>query len=194
MAGIPGGTVSRHWIGLRGAVLALALAAIAGTASADHRQITMISLHSEIEIAARPAAVWTFITTGKNYATWCPSWKAARNARIDITRAGDVLDYMDEFGNGGRSIVTYAVRNRELRVAHEPNKGDYVCQAKFLLTPSGRGTKLEFWDQYTDESAEADREATIAKMQTGSDQTLAAIKQAMEKKEPATATQAPEKK
>ncbi|HTM57070.1 MAG TPA: SRPBCC family protein [Candidatus Udaeobacter sp.] len=180
---------------IAGAAIVFAMAvALCPPASADHRQVTMVSLHSEIDVAAPPAAVWTFITTGKNFATWCPSWSAARNSRIAITRVGDVLDYRDEWGNGGQSIVTYAVRNRELRVAHEPYKGDYVCQAKFRLTPDGRSTKLEFWDQYSDESPETDREATAAKMQSASDQSLAAIKQALETKAPATATQTPEKR
>ena len=178
----------------RAFVLAAGMMLAAGAAAADHRQITMMSVHSEAQIAASPAAVWTYITTGKNFATWCPNWKAARNARIEITKAGDLLDYMDEWGNGGRSVVTYAVRNRELRVAHEPNKGDYVCQAKFLLTPASGGTRLEFWDQYTDENPDSTaRDATVGKMQSASDQSLAAIKQGVEKPAP-TAAQAPDKK
>ncbi|MBI1798167.1 MAG: SRPBCC family protein [Candidatus Eisenbacteria bacterium] len=155
---------------------------LAAGAGAETKQIPMVSIHSEMQIAASPAAVWSYITTGKNFVTWCPNWKAARNATIRITRVGDVLDYADEWGNGGRSIVTYCVMNKELRVAHEPFKGDYICQGKFTLTPAAGGTMLSFWDSYTDASAPKDMEATLQKMQAGSDQSLKAIQQALEKK------------
>ena len=58
-----------------------------------------------------------------------------------LTRVGDVLDYTDEWGNGGRSVVTYLKKNAELRVAHEPASGAYMCQGKLILTTTGEGTK-----------------------------------------------------
>ena len=157
------------------------------TAAADTKQIPMVVIHSETQIAAKPAAVWTYITTGKNFATWCPEWKSPKNAKIVLSRVGESVDFQDQWGNGGRSVVTYAVGSRELRVAHEPMKGDYVCQAKFVLTASGNGTHLDFWDQYSDASSPADLEATMQKMQTQSDQSLAAIKSGVENPPPATA-------
>ena len=145
-------------------------------------QVPMMVIHGETHIAASPAVVWAYLTTGKNFATWCPAWKATRNTRINIMRVGDVLDFMDEWGNGGRSIVTYCVQNSELRIAHEPNKGDYVCQAKIVLMPASGGTTVSFWDRYTDTSAPGDLEATWAKMQGSTDQSLAALKKALETK------------
>jgi len=158
----------------------LACAALGRAAAADHRLVTMVQLHSETQIAGTPSAVWTYITSGKNFATWCPEWRTTKNSKMNITRVGDVLEYIDAWGNGGRSVVTYAVQTRELRVAHEPLKGDYVCQAKFLLTRSAGGTKLEFWDAYTDSSSETDREATAQKMQLAADSSLIAVKHGVE--------------
>jgi hypothetical protein len=165
----------------------IALAAVAGFSVADYHQIPMVVIHSETQIARPPAAVWSYITSGKNFATWCPNWKAAKNSKINITRVGDVLDYADSWGNGGRSVVTYAVQGRELRVAHEPLKGDYVCQAKFVLTRAAGGTHLDFWDQYSDSSATNNLEATAQKMQSEADTSLAAIKQGAESPPPPAA-------
>ena len=90
----------------------LACAALGRAAAADHRLVTMVQLHSETQIAGTPSAVWTYITSGKNFATWCPEWRTTKNSKMNITRVGDVLEYIDAWGNGGRSVVTYAVQTR----------------------------------------------------------------------------------
>ena len=161
---------------------ASALAAWCPITAAKHMQVPVVRLYASAEIAAPPAAVWVQMTAGKNLVTWCPVWKSAKNAAVNIAKVGDALEYTDEWGGGGRSIVTYLVRDKELRVAHEPNKGDYICQAKFILTPTASGTKVEYWEQYTDESAPKDLEATAAKMETEMGGTLAAVKKNCEKK------------
>ncbi len=162
--------------------LSLELALFAAPAGAEHKQVPVVRLHHVAEVAAPPAAVWAYLVQGRNLATYCPVWKSARNAAATISRVGDVLDYTDEWGNGGRSIVTYLVKDKELRVAHEPNRGDYMCQAKIVLVPRGAGTEIHFWEQYTDESATKDMEATAAKMEVELQQTLAAIKKGVERK------------
>ena len=158
------------------------LAALVSSALAKHAQVPVVRLHSQAEIAAPPAAVWAHLTSGKSLVTWCPVWKNGKNAAVNLTRVGDVLDYSDEWGNGGRSVVTYLVRGKELRVAHEPDKGDYMCQAKIVLTPTAGGTRVDYWEQYTDESAPKDMEATAAKMETEMTGMLAAVKKGCEKK------------
>ncbi len=136
----------------------------------------MVRVQTQAQVAAPLAAVWAWMTQGKNLATWCPQWKSPTNVKVSITKVGDVLDYTDEWGNGGRSIVTYLVKGKELRVAHEPNKGDYMCQAKFILEPVGTGTRVHMWDQYTDESSATDMQATAQKMDVELARTLAALK------------------
>jgi hypothetical protein len=69
-----------------------------------------------------------------------------------------------------------------LRVAHEPSKGDYMCQAKLILVPTASGTTVRYWEQYTDESSPTDQEATAGKMETEMAATLAALKRGVEKK------------
>ncbi len=97
-------------------------------------------------------------------------------------RVGDVLDYADAWGNGGRSVVTFLAKDKELRVAHEPQRGDYICQAKFILEPTTKGTVIHFWDQYTDESKPEDLQATAQKMESEIAAMLAALKKGIEKK------------
>ena len=167
---------------LRLALAWAACAAIAATAVAEMKQIPVVRLHHEIEVAAPAAAVWAHMTQGKNLVTWCPQWKAPSNTRVNITKVGDVLDYSDEWGNNGRSIVTYLTKGKELRVAHEPNKGDYMCQAKLVLTPTATGTMVHYWEQYTDESVPKDLEATAQKMEAEIQNTLATLKKTVEKK------------
>lgn len=156
--------------------------AVTPAAFADHTQVPVVRVHAQGQIAAPPAAVWAWMTQGKNLVTWCPQWKAPSNAKMNIAKVGDVLEYTDEWGNGGRSIVTYMVKGKELRVSHEPNKGDYMCQAKFILEPVGAGTRVHLWDQYTDESPAADLQATAQKMDTELSRTLAALKKGVEGK------------
>lgn len=164
-------------------LLALAVAITASSAYAAEapREIPMIRLHVQTTVAAPPSAVWSAMTQGKNLVTWCPVWKNPDNAKIAIAKVGDVLDFTDEWGHGGRSVVTYLSRDRELRVAHEPNDGSYVCQAKTVLTPKGSTTVVDYWEQYSDESTPANRAATMSKMESELNRTLANLKSAVEK-------------
>lgn len=164
-------------------LLALAAAMNPGTfafAAEAPREIPMVRLHAQTTVAASPAAVWSEMTQGKNLVTWCPVWKNPANAKIAIAKVGDVLDFTDEWGHGGRSVVTYLVRDHELRVAHEPNDGSYVCQAKTMLTPKGNTTVVDYWEQYSDDSTPANRAATMSKMESELNRTLANLKSAVE--------------
>jgi len=161
---------------------ALLILGLSGVALAAWTHVPVVRLTAETDIAAPPAAIWTFLTSGKNIVTWCPIWKNPANAKIRIAKVGDVLDFTDEWGNGGRSVVTYLAPNQELRVAHEPNNGSYMCQAKLRLEARGAMTHLTYEEQYTDESKEEDLQATAAKMDGEMKSTLAAVKRAVERK------------
>ncbi len=159
-----------------------ALTAVSTPGSAKVKQVPTVRLHAQALVNAPPAAIWTYMTRGKNLVTWCPMWKNAKNTTASLARVGDVLDYSDQWGNGGRSVVTYIVRSKEIRVAHEPTNGSYMCQAKLVLKAQGRGTMVHYWEQYTDESAPKDLQATAAKMQSEMDQTLADLKKEVERR------------
>ena len=154
--------------------LFLSVPALAGTEQVTVERITVTET-----VAAPPTAVWAALTTGKSLVTWCPVWKNAANAKVNLTKVGDTLEFLDEWGNGGRSVVTFVNADRELRVAHEPTDGSYLCQARLLLTPMGSGTQVTYVEQYTDESSEADRKATAAKTETAMKATLAGLSKAV---------------
>lgn len=158
------------------------LATVPAPSFADVKQIPVVRLETATEVAAAPQAVWNYMTTGKNLVTWCPVWKSPANAKINLSKVGDVLEFTDQWGNGGRSVVTFLKPNAEIRVAHEPADGSYLCQSRVILTPSGTGTHVVWIEQYTDESAAADRDATAAKMETDMGANLTALKTGVEKK------------
>ena len=154
----------------------LAAAALAAPASAAPSKGVVVRVTAETEIAAPPAAVWTEITAGQSLVTWCPMWKSDANRKIQLDSVGDVLDFTDEYGNGGRSVVTFLSPGAELRVAHEPNDASYMCQARLLLSPTATGTRVTYHEQYTDDSSAEDAAATAAKTETRMAATLAALK------------------
>ena len=160
---------------------ALVASAVA-PAGAEWKQVPVVRLTSEVDVKAPPSAIWAQMTMGKNLVTWCPVWKSPANARISLTKVGDVLDFTDEWGNGGRSVVTYLARNKEIRIAHEPANGSYMCQAKLSLEPRGAMTHVTYVEQYTDESKAEDLQATAGKMEAEMGASLAALKKAVEVK------------
>jgi len=168
-------------------VMACSAAALtlASAGRAEMKRVPVVRLHAVTEVAAPASAVWAYLVQGKSLATWCPIWKSAADSRTTLTRVGDVLDFTDEWGNNGRSVVTYLVKDKELRVAHEPHDGSYMCQAKIVLSPGDKGTTIHYWDQYTDESAEKDLQATACKMETEMEQALAVLKKGVEQGAPA---------
>ncbi len=163
------------------AALACGVSPIVAQAAPAPRQIPTVRLEAERDVAAPPAAVWAQLTVGRNLVTWCPVWKSAANATRRLARVGDVLDYTDAWGHGGRSVVTFLEANKELRVAHEPNDGSYLCQARVMLTPAPRGTHVRYVEQYTDESPPKDLEATAAKTTAKMNAALAALEKGAER-------------
>jgi hypothetical protein len=163
-------------------VILIAIETTVASATVELKQIPVVCFHATAEVQAPATAVWSFMTQGKNFITWCPEWKNPSNASINLNRVGDWVDYTDQWGNNGRSVVTFMVRGKELRVAHEPNKGDFLCQAKMILEPGAKGTTVHYYEQYTDESQPADLEATAKKVAAEMERTLAALKARVEKK------------
>ena len=146
------------------------------------KQIPVVRHTVDADIAASPDAVWAAMTTGRNLVTWCPEWKSLSNAKINLSRVGDVLDFTDAWGNGGRSVVTFLSRGKEIRVQHEPTNGSYICQAKLLIAPTKTGSHVTYVEQYSDESAPNDLQATAGKVDAQMAETLVALKKTVEKK------------
>ncbi|MDZ4805891.1 MAG: SRPBCC family protein [Candidatus Eisenbacteria bacterium] len=152
------------------------------TAHARTSETPLVRIEATSTIAAKPDAVWKWMTQGKNLVTWCPVWKSDANQKVDLKKVGDTLDFTDQWGNGGRSIVTFLAEKKELRVAHEPADGSYLCQSRVILTPAGSGTNVKWVEQYSDASVPADKAATATKMEADIAANLNTLKAAIEKK------------
>jgi hypothetical protein len=164
------------------ALIASSTGLAARSARAATTEIPVVRIENTTTIAAPPAGVWAWLTTGKNLVTWCPVWKSETNKAVKLMNVGDALDFTDQWGNGGRSVVTFIKPNSELRVAHEPTDGSYLCQSRVILKPAGSGTEVTWIEQYTDASPAADKAATAGKMETEMAATLGTLKAAVEKK------------
>jgi len=161
---------------LLSAISVVALCAGPLPAVAQTDEVPMVKLKVSVQINATPSAVWTQMTTGKDLVAWCPYWKSDKNSKVMISKVGDTLDFTDDWGNGGQSIITYLAANKEMRIAHEPTDGSYVCQSKLLLEPAGGGTLVTYIEQYTDASDPEDKIATSVEMEKSMNATLAALK------------------
>lgn len=94
---------------------------------------------------------------------------------------GSVLDFVDEWNNRGRSVVTFAglsenPHSHEIRFTNEPTRGDYMCRTRITLTEDRHGTTVQLTEEYTDESTASDVNATARTMQSSLDRALAALK------------------
>jgi hypothetical protein len=153
-----------------------------GTARAEVKQVMTARIRSQISIQAPAAPIWLYATQGRNFAAWMPEWNQPRNAKINLVKVGDWLDSVDEWNNKGRSVVTFADRNREIRIANDPLNGSFMCQTRLRLDPGPEGTIAQLTEQYTDESQPADFSATALKMQAAMDRALAALKAGVERR------------
>lgn len=160
--------------------LLIAAVSIVSSVVAEVQQVPVVRLETSLTIDASPTQVWSYMISGKNVG-WCPYWGTEANeGHRDLAQVGDVLEYVDGWGGGGRSIVTYIDPGKELRIAHEPNDGSYVCQSKLILSPVGSGTTVRYVEQYTDESDAPTMSATAEKMRVTMESTLATIRDGVE--------------
>jgi len=162
-------------------VLVTLCAFVTDLPAAGSDEVRMVRLNDEVEISAAPADVWTHMMRGASLIAWCPYWRSEANANVTIEKVGDVLEYHDEWGNTGRTVITFVEKGNELRMVHEPADGSYVCHATLMLKPMDGKTMVSYVEQYTDESKPADVKATAAQMGEQMKMTLQALKRIVEK-------------
>ncbi len=89
-----------------------------------------------VEVKAPPAQAWSALTEINKLKSWYPGWKGATEVK-PLAAVGQTVSFVDEWNNAGKSVVLFIEKNKELRVAHMPNDGSYVCQVKFKVEPKG---------------------------------------------------------
>lgn len=141
-------------ISLKHLSVALLLFMVSAVTSGDGPKIqiskmALVTFEGNVDLEASASQVWQALTAPDKVQSWCPYWKSAK-ASEPLDAVGRTITYMDSWGNGGKSVVLYAEKNKELRIAHVPNDGSYVCQAKFQLQPKGAMTTVFVTEQYSD--------------------------------------------
>lgn len=164
---------ARSRLTLAGLVALFSFVLVSSALAAE--EITAVRYQVAKEIKAPPAKVWMHLTSGKSLVAWCPMWKKDTNQSATLGKVGDSIDFTDEYGNGGRSVVTFIAKEKEVRVAHEPANGSYICQARIMIEPTAAGTRVTLVEQYTDGSKPEDRKATAAKSQAAMEAALSSL-------------------
>jgi uncharacterized protein YndB with AHSA1/START domain len=142
-------------------------------------KMALVSFTSTMEVKASPAQVWAAITEPAKAKGWYPHWKGAPQTQA-LAAVGQSINFVDEWSNAGKSVVLFVDKNKELRVAHMPNDGSYVCQVKFKLEPKGSGTVVTVIDQYSDDLNVPLDKDTAAKVKEGTTKYMAALRAAVE--------------
>ncbi len=161
--------------------LLLGVVAVASGQTVAVSKMALMTFTGTMEVKAPPAQVWAALTDGAKIQSWYPGWKGATGVK-SLAVMGASIAYKDEWGNPGKSVVLYAMKDKELRLAHVPDDGSYVCQVKFKLEPKGAGTMVTATDQYSDNlDVPLDRD-TAATAKASMMKYLAALKATAEKK------------
>lgn len=144
-------------------------------------KMALMTFTGSVEIKAAPAQVWAALTEINKMKAWYPGWKNVAATAKPISSVGQTLDYVDEWNNAGKTVVIYLAQNQELRLAHTPNDGSYVCQLKFKLEPKGAATLVTAVDQYSDALDVPVDKDTALLAKNGMMKYLAALKAVAEK-------------
>lgn len=144
---------------MRKGQLAILLVLFAGTGvssvplraqTASVSKMALITIRASVEIDAPIDDVWTTLTQTDLAHSWYPGWKNAGGTTA-LNRVGSTIRFDDGYGNSGLSVVLYVDPGAELRVAHAPDNGSYLCQVRFKLSQRPGKTVVEVTEQYSDD-------------------------------------------
>lgn len=168
-------------IGLTSRRPALALAAvILGAAVAQGalsvKKTSLITIPATFEVKASAEKVWTAVTSWEGFGAltgFKPTGPEKSFSKVGDSVAAQVWE------DKGRLVVTELVPGKELRVAWEPANASYLCAKRVVLSPAGSGTKVEYWDRYTDDQLNADE--TAKQVAADTEKAIAAFQRMAEK-------------
>lgn len=155
---------------------AASLGAVLLAAPLPVRKTALVTIPATITVNAAPSKVWGVLTSLDGFGT-LTGFHATGGAK-SFTKIGDAVPAR-VWSDSGRLVVTELVPEKELRVAWEPAKGHYICSKRIVLSPSGAGTSLEYWDRYTDDQPNADETAKQVAAET--EKQIAAFRALVEK-------------
>jgi carbon monoxide dehydrogenase subunit G len=142
-----------------------------GFAQVANKKLTGQSFGGEITINASPQAVWAVLTDVQKVGSALNF--EYKGAPKKLEKVGDNVQ-LKVWGDTGTYILIYAKPGSELRYVWEPDNATYICQERWTLAPSGKGTKVTYEERYT-ESGPQTAEA-IAEQVKSYNQALAKVK------------------
>lgn len=178
------------WILLKRTTICLALTTTAmhtaqGTQAAptvNTSKMALVTLETAVEMDAPPTRVWEKLVDASKAPSWCPLWREPTAPSGSLDQVGNTLAYRDKYGNTGRSVVVFAAPKKELRIAHVPDNGSYLCQITLRLESTGAKTRLVAREQYSDQlDVPIDRDTAASSLEDLV-ATVAALKKVVESK------------
>ena len=137
---------------------------------------SLITIPATFEVKAPPAKVWAIVTSWEGFGA-LTGFKPAGSEK-SFSKVGDSVA-AEVWEDKGRLVVTDITSEKELRVTWEPANASYLCAKRIVLTPSGAGTKVEYWDRYTDDQPNADE--TAKQVAADTEKAIEAFKKMAEK-------------
>jgi len=144
--------------------------------AADFKKGALITIPANFQLKAPPSAVWTALTSWEGFGALTGFQPAGPEK--SFTKVGDSVS-AKVWDDRGTLVVTGFSPQKEVRVTWEPGNASYLCAKRVVLTPSAGGTKLEYWDRYTDDQPNADE--TARKVAADTQQHIAAFRKMVEK-------------
>src|SRR5579863_7212492 len=110
---------------------------VCAVANADIRSFTMVAMHNtdDVIIQATPQIVFGIITNCEKHCALMGGIHI--NGSTTFSKIGSATYTEIDGGDKGTEVVTYFKPGKEIRISFEPDNGTYLCEEKWVLTPSG---------------------------------------------------------
>jgi uncharacterized protein YndB with AHSA1/START domain len=156
-----------------------AISAVSGVASAQttNKKSGAQEFSATVEIAAPPEKVWKALTDAAGFGGFLKMDYKGGDKKLE--KVGDHAMYK-VWGDDADVVVSVAKPNQELRIALEPANASYICACRFVITPSGKGSKLMYMERYSESGAQSAED--LAKQVKDMNEGLAKLKAAAEGK------------
>lgn len=109
------------------------------------------SFRGDITINAKPEQVWQILTNGDQLIELMDyTYISGAKTFAKIGDAAQVKVWDDACG----FMVVRSDKNKELRLNLDPENGSYICNCRWTMSKSGKGTKLLYVERYTESDSQ----------------------------------------
>ena len=142
------------------AVLAIALASAGPSNAVDVvvKKTTLVTIPATFEVKAPVATVWALASSVNGFCALTGFVPDAAAKTKTFAALGDAVK-ATVWSDTGTLVATHVTKEKDLRVTWEVANGAYLCAKRVVLSPTPTGTKIEYWDRYTDDQANVDETA-----------------------------------